>query len=96
MCEFRIGDEVTMKTRSRWHDAATDQPLQDGPVFGEIYGITFIECTNGEVFIDFAHWPDSGFLASAFRKVQRRDLTVWLSTENTIEEPKRAPVVEPV
>lgn len=31
-----------------------------------------------------------------FRKVRRRDLTVWLSTENTIEEPKRAPAKERV
>lgn len=36
-----------------------------------------------------------GFASRRFRKVQRRDLTVWLATENTIEEPKRAPVREP-
>lgn len=32
-----------------------------------------------------------GYDATAFRKVQRRDLTAWLATEKTIEEPKRAP-----
>jgi len=34
---------------------------------------------------------DRGYRASRFRKVQKRDLTAWLSSKQTFEEPKRAP-----
>lgn len=34
---------------------------------------------------------DVGFRPDRFRKVQRLDLTAWLSTAQTFEEPKRAP-----
>lgn len=35
--------------------------------------------------------PGKVWAQGLFRKVQRRDLTAWLATENTIEGPTRAP-----
>lgn len=50
--------------------------------------------------VDARSWQARPALSKSGRQigwyVQRRDLTVWLSTENTIEEPKRAPAKESV
>jgi len=100
-CDFKPGDEVVCVDAVRWDRRAPKwmfwtnrAPRGYGPKVGQVITVAWV----GPVFdlvtgvgVEFPDWPNVQWDASHFRKVQRRDLTAWLATEKTIEEPKRAP-----
>lgn len=93
MCDFAPGDEVVLY---RYLDDG-GHPLM--PPIGHVGVITIIGRSRDggpEIGLQLDNWKRGKFAMNVlcFRKVQRRDLTIWLATENTIEEPKRAPVEE--
>ena len=103
MCDFRIGDDVAVVD-----EGSGVGPAVYRFVVG-LFGGDVVQMDRGAVFrIEdmmrhpilpwvIGLWLEGRFAWHPhfwFRKVQRRDLTVWLSTENTIEEPKRAPAEE--
>ena len=94
MCDFKPGDEVVCV------DDTGYPPIyrpDECPVLGKHYRVVSMSyhddglCWRGAgvsvslAEIELPHWA-----AERFRKVQRRDLSAWLATENTIEEPRRA------
>lgn len=90
MCDFKPGDEVVCVD-----DAGLNS---DGPRLGGVYVAGPIQRSRrGGLFVRVCGYPDGGlgYYARRFRKVQRRDLTAWLATANTIEEPKRTPAKAP-
>ena len=97
MCDFKPGDEVVCVNASLL-DAKRGEEMVMLTV-GRIYTVSTVRIAKGEPHVTLAEqenfWVaagfDFGFRARRFRKVQRRDLTAWLATENTIEEPRRAP-----
>jgi hypothetical protein len=111
MCDFAPGDEVVCVRGGLgsfpgigWVCLAEGATYTIAAVWqkGEI-GETGLPCGTAMVqLVEFgslrAGPNDSrcGFAADRFHKVERPALGAWLSTENTIEEPKRAPVREPV
>jgi len=101
MCDFKPGDEVVCV-----QDESVHWNISSGLTVGAIYtvadvfedkvgydqfrrdiGIRLVEVAPPGRF--------SGFKASWFRKVQRRDLSAWLDTATDFEEPTRTPAVEP-
>lgn len=94
MCDLKPGDEVILY-----------RYMEDGghpkmPPIGHVGIITVIgKAADGgpEIGLQLHNWMRGKFAMNArcFRKVQRRDLTAWLATTNTIEEPKRAPTKAP-
>jgi hypothetical protein len=96
MCEFKPGDEVVCVNASLIEPA----PWQgDAPVEGGVYVVVAVHLYRNEPHVRLAEisnvegddLEDVGYRARRFRKVQKRDLTAWLSDEQTFEEPKRAP-----
>lgn len=91
MCGLKVGDEVVAVLDLGDAEGLASPPVgwigvvtwvAPHPFFPEVWGISL------------DNWPLPGnnrHSAARFRKVQRRDLTEWLATENTIEEPRRAP-----
>ncbi|PZU00991.1 MAG: hypothetical protein DI624_01660 [Brevundimonas sp.] len=97
-CDFKPGDVVVFigteglepadfQLKQKWLTGL----LEDGRVYtihsvlhearwGAICGVHLMEVICPNRF---------GFDHRMFRKVQRRDLTAWLATETTFEEPKR-------
>ena len=86
-CDFKPGDEVEKFRKTG--------PLVDHPLCAPVGARgTVVAVLDGGVGVQVEGWPHGdcrGHIAANWRKVQRRDLTAWLATENTIEEPKRAP-----
>lgn len=98
MCDFAPGDQVVCIDVSVRPAFVNDpMPLVEGQIY-EVEGV-FWDDLYEEAGLTLRGLTSTGYLgcfaACRFRKVQRRDLSVWLATEITIEEPKRAPVREP-
>lgn len=93
MWDFKPGDEVVCVADRGWIPLDSDN--DEGPKPGEVFVVTDVDFNCGELWLGFAQWPDDEFRATYFRKVQRRDLSTWLSTTQTIEEPKRKPAKAP-
>jgi hypothetical protein len=112
-CDFKPGDEVVCVSKGEHPDWRF---LTVGGVYtvSRVYP-PVPECGCDEWGIDLAEvpvsdplefdgngqfWMAQGFLATRFRKVQRRDLTAWLSTSvgNTdkLDRPLKAPKRERV
>lgn len=105
MCEFRPGDEVV------WVDSDGDPlaliyDLWMGVFNPDAHPLEIEGVLKVTAVVQHPHLPmiwGLGFEGSgsdlyphfSYRKVQRRDLTAWLSTTNTIEEPKRKPAKAP-
>lgn len=96
MIDFKPGDEVVCV------NAGPIPPPQGFParppsagmlVEGQVYTVVALLTRFGEVGVKLRE-IEPEVLASRFRKVQRRDLSVWLATKNTIEDPKRVPATE--
>lgn len=87
-CDFKVGDEVVCVDASSFPDEVLEGP---------VYVVSEITAPGwaGDVGIRLEgvasvwDWPGQGYWVGCFRKVQRRDLTAWLATENTIEGPLR-------
>lgn len=102
MTEWKIGDEAICVDASP--DAASSGWFPGtAPAQGELYTVDGIWLDDRDGLIlsfdrlkNFAPGATGGYRASRFRKVQRRDLTAWLATENTIEGPTRETVKEGV
>lgn len=103
-CDFKPGDEVVVVrvgpvtklfiAVGEHHVIREVSPLYDQ--YGQPYTSTQGETVGVKLEGIFAHRPgsvhrDGHFSPRQFRKVQRRDLTEWLATKSTIEEPKRTP-----
>lgn len=103
MCGFAPGDEVVCVSKGNhpdWRFVAVGETYTVGTVYPPDedcpdWGIDLVEVpVDATVEFDFQAgeiWIATGFDARHFRKVQRRDLTEWLSTATDFEEPKRAP-----
>lgn len=97
MCDFKPGDEV-VRFQDLGLPALADDDIGVPPVghVGRISDVGF-STSEEEAWIDLDNWPRHpkyGLRADEFRKVQRRDLSAWLATSNTIEGPVRAPAKE--
>lgn len=81
-CDFKPGDEVVYIGRTR-HD------LQPAPLgIGSMHVVEWVGEVLGDVCVMVPSITDF-VTASSFRKVQRRNLTEWLSQKTKFEEPKR-------
>lgn len=101
MCDFKPGDEVVCVDADEAQPSDVQGRGRRDPlplVKGEQYTIAGSGVWPGDnctavVFLrevrNDDYGTDVGFLPRRFRKVQRRDLSAWLATTNTIEEPKR-------
>lgn len=102
MCDFKPGDEVVCIDNSRspewdaWEmrrfGILTPMPLS----VGSAYTVSAITKNGNGVQIlgvpscgEVRGYTGRGFRSSRFRKVQRRNLTEWLSQKTKFEEPKR-------
>lgn len=98
-CDFKPGDDIVCVDadepctpgHQRWA-----HPLEKGAVY-QVARLDLSEWSAALLVFLAGHpnlWietgEDVGFAASRFRKVQRRDLTAWLATPNTIEGPVRS------
>jgi hypothetical protein len=105
MCDFKPGDEVVhVQTDGGelgaayrlWLSIFNPECLGNIDDEGEVLVVQavvphpHIAGLFGLSFGDHGRYPHY-----AFRKVQRRDLIAWLTTTNTIEEPKRTPTKAP-
>ena len=96
MCDLKPGDEVV---RYRMGPAGP-HPLSitPDPEIGHVGIVTAVgETVCGGFWIELDNWPADplcGLPAEHFRKVQRRDLTAWLATKNTIDDPNPVPAKE--
>lgn len=93
MCDFKVGDEVVcVDARARpgrvW--------FKDVPVAGQVYTVVRVSFFDGEPVVGLSeikneHIGSTCYAASRFRKVQRRNLTEWLSSSvgNTDKIDKR-------
>lgn len=102
MCDFKPGDEVVcindgwLGRAPRWMFWTRTRPV-DGPVKGHHYIVRRVAVGTCEISsrkavgVELEGPWNHAWRPSNFRKVQRRDLSAWLSTENTIEGPVRAP-----
>lgn len=103
MCDFKPGDEVVCVDDATLH--GSDAPPK-GIAKGGVYTVAAVgpsptnnPIVRGRLVVFLVGTQntgtvtglDIGYAPSRFRKVQRRDLTEWLATENTIEEPRRSP-----
>ncbi len=100
MCDFQSGDEVVcIHVREGFACVGLAAPVK-----GRHYTVAFVgiadwpdgsECV-GITLKELPEHPDGwAYAPEDFRKVQRRDLSAWLATTNTIEEPKRTPTKAP-
>lgn len=93
MIDFKPGDEVVCVDDSL---AWGREPC--GLVKGQVYRVLDLgEGFWGDIGVNVgvpSPHPTGRWSVSRFRKVQRRDLSVWLATKNTIEDPKRVPATE--
>ena len=106
MCDFKLGDELVCIEAGRLNIIPWLAPADATLVVGQVYTVLavtideelaqprvhLLEARNGEPWNGY---PDEGFGAWRFRKVQRRGLTAWLAAENAIEGPVRNPAKEP-
>ena len=90
MSDIKVGDDVVLA-----------HYMEDGghprlPPIGHVGTVTMIgrPADGGtELGLILDNWDsDCGMNVRMFRKVQRRDLQVWLATENTIPNPNPRPV----
>lgn len=100
MCDFKPGDEVVAvdgkEAESEWRG-----PLFD---FSAVYVVEDVIVWRGRIGLVIAGMhsthPTKAYGAEFFRKVQRRDLTAWLSTSvpntDALDKPIRAPKRERV
>lgn len=90
MTDFKPGDEVVcVVDQSAWLNAEPGSSSIPGPVAWQRLVVEIVQFVDDEAYLGFPQWPIDSFRASFFRKVQRRDLSAWLATENTIEGPVR-------
>ena len=98
MCDFRPGDEVVCVDDAQGRVEGFQQPWLSGPDRGCVYNVSDVFCDeDGVICVRLkeiqntwvATGEDVGWRASRFRKVQRRNLTEWLSQKTKFEEPKR-------
>lgn len=106
MCSFKPGDEVVcIKSRFGVSSGRHFTVAAVLPAGVEPQGF-YVRCQPSAIDLiqtEEMGWHQGmrngrwfwGWDASCFRKVQRRDLTEWLATENTIDEPTRVPAMEP-
>lgn len=93
MCDFKVGDEVVCVNAGRIDKALAWNPVIEGSKY-TVSGIHMLKnephVTLSEVQNVFGG-EDLGYRARRFRKVQRRDLTEWLSSSvgNTDKIDKR-------
>lgn len=104
MCDFKVGDEVICI------DAKPDcmDPKANLLVEGRVYVVASVGNRSGDgaLSVGFRCLRPTkpgkcyGFTVRRFRKVQRRDLTAWLSTSvpntDALDKPIRAPKRERV
>lgn len=107
MCDFKPGDEVVCvdASASRWTIEGFAPPLSEGATYvvADVFDVrNLISGTpSGQIGVSLVGlaWSVKGICGAwsptRFRKVQRRDLSAWLATTNTIEEPKRTPTKAP-
>lgn len=94
-CDFKVGDEVVcVRDDYGWAELDLTPPvIGQAYVVAKVWGVLHVrgEPSLRDVGIDLVGLEHSraAYPAAAFRKVQRRDLSVWLATENTIEGPLR-------
>lgn len=101
MCDFKPGDEVVcVEAGGPYHVEGFGVFRL---VLNQTYTIAEVAPAGsptamGRVVFDMVQLVEFGHVetptiygcrANRFRKVQRRDLKVWLATENTIEGPRR-------
>jgi len=90
MCDFKPGDEVVYigdEGVPKIPEHGRCANVSRGDTF-TVVGVSPWRDTDLIALILHEH-PGKWFDARCFRKVQRRDLTAWLATENTIEDPIR-------
>ena len=109
MCGFQVGDQVVCVSRGEHPDwrfltvggvytVSSVYPPERGC---DEWGIDLAEVPVGDA-LEFdpqtGFWIGQGFLATRFRKVQRRDISAWLETaaKDTDHLDRRAPAKEPV
>lgn len=94
MCDFKPGDEVVCVDVEPNHPAYRRNPLVLGKRY-TVSSIGVVTCPrDGPVVVVMLDGvPQSrtgnGWGVRRFRKVQRRNLTEWLSQKTKFEEPKR-------
>lgn len=101
MWDFKPGDEVKYEgvpdDYMPWRKRA--DPALWPFDYDAVYVVADVVLVNGEVGLIIqgfkSNHPTGAWHHMGWRKVQRRDLTEWLATENTIDEPTRAPAMEP-
>ncbi len=84
-CDFKVGDEVVCVDAGRRD--GREVPL----IKNHVYVVSELAETVDGIGVNVVGidiFPDA-FDPDRFRKVQRRDLTAWLATKNTIEGPLR-------
>lgn len=90
MSNFKVGDEVAKSDNGPWfnrHEGHHDL----GPSMDEVFTVIGVELLDDCAFLRFSEFPDRMYNHRRFRKVQRRDLSVWLNTSvgNTDKLDKR-------
>lgn len=83
MCDFKPGDEVV------YIGGGGNSGLRSSGVeLNSVHIVKEIAVIGGypSVWVDAHYW---WICSSSFRKVQRRNLTEWLSQKTKFEEPKR-------
>ena len=95
-CDFKPGDEVVCVNAEGQHYIAPQ--LEHGAVY-VVAGVHTSWSAPGTPSVTLVgmHWMAlngnvGGYRHTRFRKVQRRDLTAWLATKNTVEGPVRRKV----
>lgn len=103
MCEFKPGDEVVCIRSEHGREGMTFTVaayVQEKSVIPSDH-FSGLVATKNYVQLNELPWVDKlwmkgnrktltwGYDAASFRKVQRRDLSAWLKTATTFEEPKR-------
>lgn len=103
MCDFKPGDEVVCvdAVASKFTQGGYAPPLVEGRTYqvsdvfevrrcfsGDLSGLIGVALVGHEWSVNSVR---GAWAPSRFRKLQRRDLTSWLATENTIEGPVRSP-----
>lgn len=101
MCDFKPGDEVVCvdAPADRWTREGFAPPLSEGTTYvvADVFDVrNLISGTpSGKIGVSLVGlaWSVNGVCGawrpSRFRKVQRRNITEWLSQKTKFEEPKR-------
>lgn len=93
MCSFKPGDEAVCIYDVRWweNDPSIGRAFVTGPSKGETVRVRGIALSCERLPGLLLEGYEGLWDPTQFRKVQRRDLTEWLSIATDFEEPKRAP-----